>query len=234
MEGPGSGPVTKYKANRDDVLKWPFTDAQLYDRLNRLLPTRLIKVGQAYTDRVDQRTCNASHYNPEFFARESAVCIATGFETKAIACDIETKAIAYVKKLGRCVNATLKGAIPHDGYHAGRTGALYAVPTVTTFKNVAEFHEKHVSWFRAQKKKGKQGAEQAAKQKQAAKQAAEQAAKQAAKQKKAAKLKKKAAKQKKKAEKNLKKWLAKWEEAEKETMKAAREWKQACIAEEKK
>ena len=91
------------------------------------------------------RPFSATHYNPCWFDREDAICVAFGISTKKLAETLETAGIMHLKhKLGVGVNHCETSNIPHDN-SVSRKAALYIVPVVDTISTQAQFESKHLS-----------------------------------------------------------------------------------------
>ena len=109
-------------------------------------PGRFAKLGQCMNDQLNKRPFSAIHYNPRWFDRPNAICVAYGIQTKELAEELESAGIVHLKytlKVG--VNHNEVSTIPHKKIGVNRPSALYIVPVVNTIKSQAQFAEEHIS-----------------------------------------------------------------------------------------
>ena len=103
--------------------------AQLIELLVSLCSTGLWKLGSCFERLLDVRTHDAAHYNPKYFNRDGAICVAYGIASKVLAASLESTGIQYLKYTMRVgVNSKDSDDVPHDGYSAFNLAVLYLVP----------------------------------------------------------------------------------------------------------
>jgi len=72
--------IHDYNIDTSDVLYDP-SSAQLKLRVERLA-AGLWKIGSCFVDKLNVRPRHAGHYNPDYFNRDGAVCLAYGTTNK--------------------------------------------------------------------------------------------------------------------------------------------------------
>ena len=138
--------IHDYSLDTSDALFKP-SCAQLKNRIEHL-GLGLWKIGGCYMDLLDVRPRNAAHYNPKYFDRDGAVCLAYGMTDKQNAAMLETTAIQHAKfQLRIGVNTKSQDDVPHDGYSPERPAALYAVPVRPHITTQQQFEKVHVSYY---------------------------------------------------------------------------------------
>jgi len=109
----------------------------------------LWKLGSCFEDMLDVRPFNTSHYNPNWFVSNDAICVAYGITTKALAKALETTGIRHLKHtLLVGVNVKDHDDVPHDGISSARPQALYIVPGVRTITTQTQFKAEHLSEYK--------------------------------------------------------------------------------------
>ena len=137
--------------NMDHALCSPSV-AQLIALLGSLCSTGLWKLGSCFERLLDLRTHHAGHYNPLYFNRDGAICVAYGIASKVVAATLESTGIQYLKyTLGVGVNSKDSDDVPHGGYSAFNLAALYLVPVVLRITTQAQFFQEHVSYYMQRK-----------------------------------------------------------------------------------
>ena len=122
--------------------------AQLVALLVSLRSTGLWKLGSCFERLLDRRTHDAAHYNPKYFNRDGAICVAYGIASKVLAATLESTGIQYLKYTLRVgVNSKDSDDVPHGGYSAFDLAALYLVPLVARITTQAQFFQEHVSYY---------------------------------------------------------------------------------------
>jgi len=122
--------------------------AQLTALLESLCSTGLWKLGSCFERLLDVRTHDAAHYNPKYFNRDGAICVAYGIASKVLAAILESTGIQYLKYT-LCVGVNTKDSddVPHGGYSCSNLAALYLVPCVARITTQAQFFQEHVSYY---------------------------------------------------------------------------------------
>ena len=126
------------------------TLAALIALLTALCSTGLWKLGQCLERLIHTRPRDAAHYNPTYFNRDGAICIARGITAKSISAALETAGIRlrhlkYTLLTG--VNTKDSDDVPHDHISLDETAALYIVPTVSSIATQQQFSVQHVSYY---------------------------------------------------------------------------------------
>ena len=135
------------RVNMDHALCSP-SAAQLIALLVSLCSTGLWKLGSCFERLLDVRTHDSAHYNPKYFNRDGAICVAYGIASKVLAATLETTGIQYLKYTLRVgVNSKDSDDVPHDGYNFSNLAALYLVPVVARITTQAQFFQEHVSYY---------------------------------------------------------------------------------------
>ena len=140
--------IEQYPLDTTQALYNP-TSAVLIELETANLSTGLWKIGSCYEDKLSIRPRCAAQYDPVYFDRDRAVRLCYGLVDTAHAALLETACIRHAKfDLMTGVNTKSKDDTPHDGYCAGRPGALYAVPVRSDVATTQEeFTQVHVSYY---------------------------------------------------------------------------------------
>ena len=147
-----------HRINTDDALLWPDPEA-LCNLLSTLCSQGLWKFGSCYEDLLDTRPHDACHYNPRYFARDGAKCVAYGVTEKQSAEALETAAIQHLQCVLRVgVNDKSADAVPHDEISAARPQALYIVPVLPRFTTQQQFWDEHKSYYKQTRRRWPHGA----------------------------------------------------------------------------
>ena len=122
--------------------------AQLIALLASLCATGLWKLGSCFERLLDVRTHDAAHYNPKYFNRDGAICVAYGIASKVLAAALECAGIQHLKYTLRVgVNSKDSDDVPHDGYSSVNLAALYIVQVAARITTQAQFFQEHVSYY---------------------------------------------------------------------------------------
>ena len=133
--------------NMDHALCSPSV-AQLIALLASLCATGLWKLGSCFERLLDVRTHDAAHYNPKYFNRDGAICVAYGIASKVLAAALESAGIQHLKYTLRVgVNSKDSDDVPHDGYSSVNLAALYIVQVAARITTQAQFFQEHVSYY---------------------------------------------------------------------------------------
>ena len=140
--------IHDYNIDTSDALFNPSPE-ELKLRVERLANLGLlVKIGSCLQNLLDVRPRDAAHYNPKYFYRDGAVCLAYGIIDKQLAAMLETTAIQHAKfQLRIGVNTKSHDDVPHDGYSPERPAALYAVPVRPHITTQQQFEKVHVSYY---------------------------------------------------------------------------------------
>ena len=135
------------KSFMEHALEEPSVE-QLVCLLSRLVfaDERMLKLGMCYEDRLHKRPFCSKHYNPLYFRREDAICVAFGIKTKALTQALETGGIKHLKHVLHVgVNVAEVSNVSSAQISKSRPAALYIVYVVAAIKSQAQFAETHRS-----------------------------------------------------------------------------------------
>ena len=108
----------------------------------------LWKIGSCFEDLIHVRPHTAAHYNPRYFDRSGAICLARGIGSKQRSATLETHLIHLTKyELRTGINTKDQDDVPHDTLSPQRPGALYAVPTQAHLTTQQQYTSVHVSYY---------------------------------------------------------------------------------------
>ena len=100
-------------------------------------------------DLLDTRPRDACHYNPRYFDRDGAMCVAYGITDKLSAEALKTAGIQHLLGVLRVgVNDKSADAVPHYEISAARLQALYIVPVLPRFTTQQQFWDEHKSYYK--------------------------------------------------------------------------------------
>ena len=140
--------LSTHRINTAYALHSPQTD-ELCKLLRTICSRGLWKIGACYEDLLDGRPRDAAHYNPEYFDRDGAMCVAYGITGKAHSAALETAGIKLLKDDLRVgVNYKSSDDVPHDSYSSARPGALYIVPVKPRYTTQQQFWDEHKSYYK--------------------------------------------------------------------------------------
>ena len=117
------------------------------ERLKELLSDlcsdgRLWKIGSAYEDQLDHRVTGSTDYDPAWFSRSEALCVAYGIKSREEAELLETAGIHHLSKVMQVgVNVQQVGHVPNSVITKERPQGLYIVPVVRKFSSQSQYFE---------------------------------------------------------------------------------------------
>jgi hypothetical protein len=106
-------------------------------------PFMVIKVGQCYERRFDERTTYGPQYSSKHFSRQNRFMLMKGIPTTRHGINAENLGMQVASELSICLNHNMIGTT-QACYTEDDPGCIYAVASL--HGSLAEHKEKHVSW----------------------------------------------------------------------------------------